>query len=288
MNTNYVKSPLNYVGGKYKLLPQIAPLFPKEIDTFVDLFGGGGNITANVDAKLIVYNEKQREVMELIAYLYGHEAEYALAELDGIIAEYGLSKTNKDGYLALRDDYNSGYRAEMRFYALITHAFNYSIRFNRKGEFNIAFGANRSSFNPKLRENFVSFTESLHNRTIKFLNDDFRNVDLTHLTENDFVYIDPPYLITVANYNEQGGWNEQDERDLLALLDVLNGRGVKWALSNVLTHKGKVNAILTQWSEKYNVVDLTASYANCNYQSARGESREVLITNYKTEEQRND
>lgn len=226
--------------------------------------------------------------MEFITYLYGHEAEYSLAELDGIIAEYGLSKTNKDGYLALRDDYNSGYRAEMRFYALITHAFNNQIRFNGKGGYNMPFGTNRSSFNPKLREHFVSFTEAIHNRTIQFLNDDFRNVDLTQLSAEDFVYVDPPYLITQASYNERGGWNEQDERDLLALLDDLNGRGVKWALSNVLTHKGKVNAILTQWSEKYNVIDLTANYANCNYQSARGESREVLITNYKTEEQRND
>ena len=26
----YIKSPLNYVGGKYKLLPQILPLFPKK------------------------------------------------------------------------------------------------------------------------------------------------------------------------------------------------------------------------------------------------------------------
>ena len=36
----YIKSPLNYVGGKYRLLKQIIPLFPKEIDTFVDLFSG--------------------------------------------------------------------------------------------------------------------------------------------------------------------------------------------------------------------------------------------------------
>ena len=38
MDKKYVKSPLNYTGGKYKLLPQIVPLFPEGIDTFVDLF----------------------------------------------------------------------------------------------------------------------------------------------------------------------------------------------------------------------------------------------------------
>ena len=33
----YICSPMNYIGGKYKLLPQIIPLFPKKTDTFIDL-----------------------------------------------------------------------------------------------------------------------------------------------------------------------------------------------------------------------------------------------------------
>ena len=32
----YIKSCLNYTGGKYKLLPQIIPLIPRDIDTFYD------------------------------------------------------------------------------------------------------------------------------------------------------------------------------------------------------------------------------------------------------------
>ncbi|WP_306306929.1 DNA adenine methylase [Helicobacter cinaedi] len=38
---------------------------------------------------------------------------------------------------------------------------------------------------------------------------------MSKINENDFVYIDPPYLITCATYNENGGWDEQDEKDLL-------------------------------------------------------------------------
>ncbi len=36
----FLKSPLNYIGGKYKLLPQLTEYFPKNINTFVDLFSG--------------------------------------------------------------------------------------------------------------------------------------------------------------------------------------------------------------------------------------------------------
>ena len=52
-----VQSPLNYTGGKYRLLPQILPLFPERIDTFVDLFCGGCNVGINVKANRYVYND---------------------------------------------------------------------------------------------------------------------------------------------------------------------------------------------------------------------------------------
>lgn len=41
MVKGYIKSPLNYTGGKFKLLPQILPLMPDDIENFVDLFCGG-------------------------------------------------------------------------------------------------------------------------------------------------------------------------------------------------------------------------------------------------------
>ena len=56
----FVKCPLNYTGGKYKLLPQIIEKFPKKIGTFIDIFGGGFNVGANIEANTIIYNDKQK------------------------------------------------------------------------------------------------------------------------------------------------------------------------------------------------------------------------------------
>jgi hypothetical protein len=50
--------------------------------------------------------------------------------------------------------------------------------------------------------------------------------------------LDPPYLISTATYNENGGWSKNDEQDLLKQLDKLDRKGIKFALSNVLEHKG--------------------------------------------------
>ena len=93
-------------------------------------------------------------------------------------------------------------------------------------------------------------------------------------------------MITCATYNEQGGWNESTEKDLLAFLDELNNKHIRFALSNVLRSKGKENKILIEWLEKkadnYTVIPLNYSYSNSNYQTKdkTSASEEVLIINY--------
>ncbi|MBZ9693281.1 DNA adenine methylase [Clostridium sp. M14] len=52
-----VKSPLNYIGGKYKLLPQILDKFPDRINNLYYVFGGGGSISLNVQSEHIYYND---------------------------------------------------------------------------------------------------------------------------------------------------------------------------------------------------------------------------------------
>ena len=70
MKNTYIKSPLNYTGGKYKLLPQIIPMLPSNINTFVDLFGGGFNVGINIKANKIIYNDTISELVILLKNLY--------------------------------------------------------------------------------------------------------------------------------------------------------------------------------------------------------------------------
>lgn len=136
----YVKSPLNYIGGKYKLLKEILPLFPDKINTFVDLFGGGFNVGVNVNAEHIIYNDISEPVVKLLNHIKGSHIEDLLSEIDKYIAEYDLSKENKEGYLKLREDYNSRIKTPMKFYTLLCYAFNHQIRFNKNGDYNMPFG----------------------------------------------------------------------------------------------------------------------------------------------------
>lgn len=109
------------------------------------------------------------------------------------------------------------------------------------------------------------------------------------MSKNDFVYCDPPYLITSGTYNDgkRGftGWNKAEEYNLLRILDSLNNSNIRFALSNILEHKGICNCILKDWlSERpYNIHYMKSNYKNSNYHSKnlnKGASIEVLITNY--------
>ena len=285
---DFIKSPLNYTGGKYKLLPQLLEIFPKEIDTFVDLFAGGGNVAVNVNAKHIIYNDIMWQVPEMLQEFMRVGVEECLQRIDYFIEAYELSKDNREGYLKLRECYNNSFDLEflltdpLMLYTLICYSFNNQIRFNSKHEYNMPFGKNRSSFNPALREKFVAFVNRLQEIDIQFFSKDFRKLKIGGLKGSDFVYCDPPYLITVASYNENGGWGEQAERELLSKLDEIDNAGVRFGLSNVLESKGKENTILKEWANRYKVNYLEYTYSNCSYHKKDKESKdvEVLITNY--------
>lgn len=252
---------------------------------FYDIFGGGGDVSLNVDSEYVYYNDIVHYIGDMFTNIKGRNAEDCLNKVNKIIEQYDLSKTNEEGFLKLREDYNNGKKSWDYFYTLTCYSFNYQYRFNNNHEYNSSFGRNRSCFSKQMESRFVDFIHRINNIDIVFDNKDFRDIDLSDADENDLVYCDPPYLISVGNYNDgkRGfkGWGEQDERDLLALLDSLDGQGTRFALSNVLEHKGETNYILKEWSKKYKVHYLDKDYRNCNYQVKNDKkSIEVLITNY--------
>lgn len=285
---SYIRSPLNYVGGKFKLLPQILCLFPKKIDTFVDLFCGGGNVGINVNARKIILNDNLVFLIDMYKEFYKKSNHDVLTYIEDRIKFFELSLTNKDGYLSLRETYNAR-KEPLDLFVLLAYSFNHQIRFNNSHTFNSPFGKERSCFNSRMKDNLINFLNSLHNKNISFTSENFNDLDLSDLKEDDFVYADPPYLISTGTYNDgkRGftGWDVDEENNLLDLLNILNERNIKFALSNVLSHKGQENLLLKEWVEKYsyNVFHLSKNYSNSSYHLIdrdKENTDEVLITNY--------
>jgi adenine-specific DNA-methyltransferase len=303
-NDGYVKSPLNYTGGKHKLLDQLIERFPNKFSTFIDLFAGGFNVGVNINADLIVYNDKNKEVYRILKLFFKYDYSEIIKRIEKNIKTYNLSNTfeqgyefyncnsdsgvgnyNKTGYSQMRDKYNSivGFTEEKDFLllSLIIFSFNNQIRFNSNGEYNMPVG--KRDLNASTRNNIKEFSIRIRNKNIIFENKSFEKMSIS--TFNDpFVYCDPPYLLGLAAYNENNGWTEKDEMRLLDYLENISKNNISFALSNVIEHRGKTNNILKLWAEKnhFNLIYIKANYNNSNYQIKNKNSitREVLITNY--------
>lgn len=276
-----IKSPLNYIGGKYKLLPQILPLFPEHINTFVDLFAGGLDVSINVKAKHVICNDINNYVIGLFEYFQQYTIEELINNIHGVINEYGLTKQNREGYNALREEFNRT-RSSLHLFLLVCYGFNHQFRFNNNRDFNNSFGINRSSYNANTERNLRQLHKVIQGFEYHIGN--FKQFDLEFMAPGDFLYADPPYLISCGSYNDgkRGfeGWSPDDDLALFEKLDNLNQRGISFAMSNVTRHKGEVNEPLIAWANNYNIHYINADYSNSNYQATESETIEVLITNY--------
>lgn len=297
LQSTFIQSPLNYTGSKFKLLSQILPLFKKDIKCFVDLFCGGANVGINVRAEKIILNDKQKELIEIFKYFQKQKDEIIFKEIQKIIDDFKLSKSdqfgyefyhcdsskglssyNQRGFLKLRKAYNRD-KDIVKLFVLIVFAFNNQLRFNAKNEFNLPCG--KRDFNSKMQEKLRLFLRALKHKNIEFFNKDFKDFEINILDKKSFVYIDPPYFLGEASYNN--AWRENEELSLLEFIQKLDLKGVKFALSNVLLHKNKEHILLKAWlkkNPKFKTYFLNFSYKNCNYQVKSSLTQEVLITNY--------
>lgn len=281
----YIKSPLNYIGGKYKLLDQIIPLFPQNISTFLDLFSGGANVGINVSAKKYIFNDMNTRINELFRYFMSSDADSIISEIKEVIRQWGLSKENEEAYLMFRDYYNKN-PEPILLYTLVSFSYNYQFRFNNAMQYNNPFGRNRSHFSSRMEENLRRFVTKLHEIDACFTDNYFEEYDYRSLSSQDFVYLDPPYLITTGSYNDGNrgfkNWGKNEETQLYKLLVKLNERDIRYALSNVIEHKGKENKQLIEF---INSNDVTVHYLDFNYDNSSHNSKskgslEVLVTNY--------
>lgn len=298
------RSPFFYVGDKYKLMPQLSKYFPDAINNLIEPFCGGGSVFLNTNANSYLANDKNYYMVKLHELLkfYAHNRNSFFEEFESLIKKYNLSasflginvptelkkkyvktyyaKYNKEGFLKAKSDFNIDKTNIILLYLLLIYGFNHMLRFNSSGDFNLPVG--NVDYNKNVFNALNGYFDFVENENINFSNQDFTEfLENIKYKNGDFVYLDPPYLISACEYNK--GWTEQNELVLLQLLDKLNERGVKFALSNVFTHKGRSNVLLIEWSKKYHVYSVKSNYISYHDNTIK-DTKEVLITNYLVED----
>ncbi len=305
----FIKSPLNYTGNKYRILPQITKYFPKHTKVFVDMFCGGATVGFNVDADKVILIDNNPRVINLLKFLAEKDIHVIISKIEKVIKEYnlsysykytykkyrdegyvvgnnGLKKYNEKGFYKLREDYNkllnkNTDKANIMLYTLMVYAFNNDIRFNSMGDFNLPVG--KTDFNKNNYNKLIAYNNRAKETKYEFICSDFRSKKVSNIINKaSFVYCDPPYLITTAVYNENDGWNCDKEEHLLKLLSKIAKRNIPFALSNVLKTKLKTNIQLESWinENNYDVHKINYHYKSSSYNKKNRdrEEQEIIVT----------
>lgn len=277
------ESPLNYIGSKAKIIPQIKDnLVPA--DTFVDAFGGGFNVGINSGYDNLVYNDLNFIVKDLIRSFKEYDTYDYIIYVKKFIEKHNLEKGNKETYLAARNYYNKlpENKKDIRMlFAIILYSFQQQIRFNRNYEFNNPVGMRW--FNDCILSKLISFSRAIKEKNVCFVSTDYMNLpDTIELTNNCFIYLDPPYKLTTGSYNDgkRGfkGWDSELELELFQFMDKLTAQNIPCMLSYVLEHKGEKNIVLEEWMNKNNYTCIPLG----DIIGISGQPRkEILILNYK-------
>lgn len=296
-----IKNFLNYNGSKDRILPLIKENLPKDCTTFIDLFGGSGVVSLNVDYDTIIYNEKNIYVYNLIRTIKECDLDFILNRIEFLIEQYGLSKNNKEGYLKMRNDFNDlhykllndknetcRHASNLALLTLIYHAFNYQIVFNKSSKFSVPSGVGRSWFNPTLKNKLINYKNRIDEieDNLVLLKMDYKELYYEIMESKSLdkyiFFIDPPYFISDDVYSRTNSfkWTGKDEEDLYTICDEINRLGGKFCLTNLLQKGDIINDKLLEFSKKYNIINTHEDFYNSSYQRKNVKDVEILVKNY--------
>jgi len=290
---------VKWAGGKGSLIPQLNNFYPYElkngiIERYIEPFVGGGAVLIDILQKYEVqetyafdinidlinsYNVIKNNVNELITILKEMETQYLqLGHEERKI--YFYNKREEYNKKELKENEQSVERAAQFIYLNRT-CFNGLYRVNKNGKFNVPMGNYK---NPTIcdEDNLRKLSELIQN--VQFQYGDYRR-SMEYVTENTFVYFDPPYRplnVTSAftSYTKED-FNDENQRELAIFYRELNERDAKLMLSN--SNPKNTNEEDNFFDDIYHGFNIDEIYAsrmiNAN-SKGRGKISEILVTNY--------
>lgn len=221
--------PIPYQGSKRALAPKIAPHVPAKIERWFEPFAGSAAMTiwaASVDAaEQFVIGDSLRPMTALWAAIIDRPLE--VTERYEAVWR-GQREDDPHYFNRIRDRFNAGQDPVELLY-LICRCVKNAVRFNAEGRFTQSVDKRRLGMRPdKMRESVLAVSTLLRGRT------EVRDGDWLDTTrdasEQDFIYMDPPYLGTTIGRDKRYAEQLQSER-LISGLGLLISRRVRFALS---------------------------------------------------------
>ena len=256
---------LKWVGGKTQLLPALLEYVPRDFDTYIEPFVGGGALFFALQPAKTVLADSNPELMNCYTVVRDK-----VEELIAVLSTYTYAE---DFYYALRSEVplDAVLRAARLIYLNRT-CFNGLYRVNKKGQFNVPFGRYE---NPLICDTERLRAASYALRNVELRCSPYQETLERYARPGDFIYIDPPYH-PISQYSDFKRYTAEffyadDQRVLAQMVKNLAQQGCSVMVSN-----SYCDFILDIY-EGCQIVEVEAK-RNINKDPAkRGEVKEVLI-----------
>ncbi len=270
--------PIKCQGIKTKLIPLIARTVDWSFEgTWVEPFMGSGVVGFNVMARNALFADSNPHLINFYQAISNGKLNglkvRSFLEREG----KALSESGKDYYYEVRSRFNK-YHDPLDFLFLNRSCFNGIIRFNGKGGFNVPFGHKPQRFSKAYITKIVNQADFVHaasrNFNWSFICQDFR-ATLSGLSEDDFVYCDPPYVGRHVDYFDS--WDEKNEQQLFTILSQCP---CKFILSTWHSNQHRENTFLGALWSKFNILTKEHFYHVGAAEANRKPMLEALVTNF--------
>ncbi len=258
---------IKWAGGKQGIAENLVRFFPRTYARFYEPFLGGGSVLFAQGAKNAVACDLNDWLLDTYTAIRDDWQRVA-AILDS------LPNTKAD-FLRIRQVQPQNIPLLERaahFIYLNKTCFRGLFRVNRKGMFNVPYGAYQRAYYDAF--NLEAASNAL--KGVEFRHSDFE-LSLFDVTNQDFVYLDPPYYKQggFADFNRYTRFQfcEPDHFRLAALCRELDERGVRWAVSNSDTE------FVRELFAGYQMITII-NRREINLNSQNRSINELLIVNY--------
>ena len=216
------------------------------------------------------YTTVRQQLDELQTTYETNQNKYSL--LKNIMPSERIENKNESLYYLIRDIFNkkipSNYLDSVVYFFINKTAYSGMIRYNAQGDFNVPFGRYKN-FNTKLIT--IKHHELLKKATL--LTGDYSPI-FSMASENDFMFLDPPYdciFNDYGNINITNGFNEDEHRRLAKNFQKLKCKALMIIGKTPLTLELYKDFIREEYFKSY-AVNIRNRF--------KSESQHIIVTNY--------
>lgn len=257
---------VRWAGSKRRLIPQILEHIPSERERYIEPFLGGGSLFFELKPDRAILSDYCGPLVDTWNAVR--------SDPNRVFKEATKLELNEENYYSQRKARGGTLHERAgRFIYLNRGAFNGLYRVNLAGDFNVPWGAPRTT-NVVDLAHLRAASALVRAATPRVRRGDFEPV-VDSAAEGDFVFLDPPY---VTSHNENGfvaynekifSWSDQERLARAAARAV--SRGASVAVTNA-NHASVI--ALYPW---FDVVVLERASTLAASSSKRGRTTEVLL-----------